>query len=159
MFCSFFVSKCSAHSNLENENPHFMILTTRTKLLGHHPSASETPFKWRFAGGWMMARFQWYFDPFTILALRKAVLFSPSALHVSVMHINLGTQQSLYNRSYQWLNHSYQHPLLPHMWLPTAFVIVDPLCCSVLGEHQRMQHQILTDPWACHSSWEVPAYL
>ena len=29
-------------------------------MLGHHRSASETPFKCRFAGGPMKARFQWF---------------------------------------------------------------------------------------------------
>ena len=29
----------------------------------HHRHASETPFKWRFAGGPMMARLKWYLDP------------------------------------------------------------------------------------------------
>ena len=29
----------------------------------HHRHASETPFKWRFAGGLMMARLYWYLDP------------------------------------------------------------------------------------------------
>ena len=28
--------------------------------LGHYRHASETPFKWRFAGGPMMARLLWY---------------------------------------------------------------------------------------------------
>ena len=32
-------------------------------MLGHHWPASETPFKWRFAGGPLMARLQWYLDP------------------------------------------------------------------------------------------------
>ena len=32
-------------------------------MLGHHRPASETPFKWRFAGGSIMARFYWYLDP------------------------------------------------------------------------------------------------
>ena len=27
------------------------------------PTSSETPFKWRFAGGPMMARLEWYLDP------------------------------------------------------------------------------------------------
>ena len=32
-------------------------------MLGHHRPASETPFKWRFAGGPMMALFKCYLDP------------------------------------------------------------------------------------------------
>ena len=31
-------------------------LKTQHSMLGHHQHASETPFKWRFAGGSMMAR-------------------------------------------------------------------------------------------------------
>ena len=30
--------------------------TTKHSMFGHHRQASETPFKWRFAGGPMMAR-------------------------------------------------------------------------------------------------------
>ena len=40
-------------------------------MLGHHRHASETP--WRFAGGPMMARFQWYFDPPSTRQLKKNV--------------------------------------------------------------------------------------
>ena len=32
-------------------------------MLGHYRPASETPFKGHFAGGPMMARLKWYFDP------------------------------------------------------------------------------------------------
>ena len=32
-------------------------------MFGHHGHASETPFKWRSAGGQKMARFWWYLDP------------------------------------------------------------------------------------------------
>ena len=32
-------------------------------MLGHHPQASETPFKWRFAGGSMIAHLYWHLDP------------------------------------------------------------------------------------------------
>ena len=32
-------------------------------MSSHYRPASETPFKWRFAGGPMMARLQWYLDP------------------------------------------------------------------------------------------------
>ena len=31
-------------------------------MLDHHGDASETPFKWRFHGGPVLARFKWYFD-------------------------------------------------------------------------------------------------
>ena len=32
-------------------------------MLGQHRSASEMPFKWRFAGAQMLAHFMWYLDP------------------------------------------------------------------------------------------------
>ena len=32
-------------------------------MLGNHVHASETPFKWRLAGGTMLARFWSYLDP------------------------------------------------------------------------------------------------
>ena len=34
-------------------------LPSQYSMLGHHWPASETPFKWRFAGGLMMPRFEW----------------------------------------------------------------------------------------------------
>ena len=37
-------------------------LLGQNSMLDHHRDASETPFKWRFSGGLMMARFKWYFD-------------------------------------------------------------------------------------------------
>ena len=38
-------------------------LQSQNSMLGHHRPASETPFKWRFAGGPMMARFFWILFP------------------------------------------------------------------------------------------------
>ena len=38
-------------------------LPSQQSMKGHHRNASETPFKWRFAGGSMMARLNWYFEP------------------------------------------------------------------------------------------------
>ena len=40
-------------------------------MLGLHQHTSETPFKWRFADGPMMARFYWYLDPPSPLQLKK----------------------------------------------------------------------------------------
>ena len=40
-------------------------------MLGHHLLASKMPFKWRFAGGAMMARFKWYLDPLAPHQLKK----------------------------------------------------------------------------------------
>ena len=37
-------------------------LPSQHSMMGHHRHASETPFKWRFTGGPMMARSQWYLD-------------------------------------------------------------------------------------------------
>ena len=42
--------------------------------LDHHRHASETPFKWRFAGGPMMARLLWYIDPISPDQLKKNVV-------------------------------------------------------------------------------------
>ena len=38
-------------------------LPSQHSMLGHHRHASETPFKWRFAGRPMMVQFLWYLDP------------------------------------------------------------------------------------------------
>ena len=38
-------------------------LPSQHSMLGYHRPASETPFKWRFAGGPMMALFKCYLDP------------------------------------------------------------------------------------------------
>ena len=35
-------------------------LPGRYSMFGHHGHAGGAPFKWRFAGGSMMARFKWY---------------------------------------------------------------------------------------------------
>ena len=40
-------------------------LPSQHSMLGHHWHASETPFKWRFAGGPMMTLFYWYLDSIT----------------------------------------------------------------------------------------------
>ena len=41
--------------------------TKPTSNLGHHQHVSETPFKWRFADGPMMAHEYWYFDLFSLI--------------------------------------------------------------------------------------------
>ena len=46
-------------------------LPSQHSLSGHHQHASETPFKWRFAGGSMMARLKCYLDPPTPHQLKK----------------------------------------------------------------------------------------
>ena len=43
-------------------------------MFGHHRLASETPFKWRFAGGAMMARYWRYLDPLAPHQLKKLVV-------------------------------------------------------------------------------------
>ena len=40
-------------------------------MLGNHRFVSETPFKWRFAGGPMMSHFKWHFDPLSIASKKK----------------------------------------------------------------------------------------
>ena len=44
-------------------NPLNNHISCKHSILGHHCHADKTPFKWRFAGGPMMARFLWYLDP------------------------------------------------------------------------------------------------
>ena len=46
-------------------------LPSKHSMLGHHRHASETPFKWRFAGGPMMDHLKWYLGPPTPLQLQK----------------------------------------------------------------------------------------
>ena len=40
-------------------------------MLGHHRPANEMPFKWRFAGGPIMAHLKWYLDPLSSHQLKK----------------------------------------------------------------------------------------
>ena len=40
-------------------------------MLGYHRHAYKTPFKWRFAGGPMMAHLYWYFDHLSPHQLKK----------------------------------------------------------------------------------------
>ena len=67
---------CKNHKKIEflsNTGPDplkFSKLPSQHSTLGHHRHASETPFKRRFAGGPMMVRFLYYFDP---LSLKKEV--------------------------------------------------------------------------------------
>ena len=49
-----------------------------TKLPSHHCHASESPFKWRFAGGQMMARRIWYLDPFSPIKKKHAQSWTPT---------------------------------------------------------------------------------
>ena len=52
-------------------------------MLDHHRDASETPFKWRFPGGPMMARFKWYFDHLSPHQLKNIVKVRPPLTKVS----------------------------------------------------------------------------
>ena len=52
-------------------------------MLVHHRPASETPFKWCFAGGSMMARLQWYLDPSYPHQLKKVVKVGPPLTKLS----------------------------------------------------------------------------
>ena len=52
-----FLQYCSRTS----ENP------SHHSMLGHRRPASETPFKWRFAGGPMMTHYYWYLDPLSLI--------------------------------------------------------------------------------------------
>ena len=49
-------------SNTSPDPPKIIKLPSQHSVNGHHRPASETPFKWRFAGGPMMARFKYYLD-------------------------------------------------------------------------------------------------
>ena len=44
---------------------------TNNSMLDHHRPASETPFKWPFNDGPMMAHFKWYLDPLSPHQLNK----------------------------------------------------------------------------------------
>ena len=46
-------------------------LQSKHSMVGKHRPASETPFKWRFAGRPMMARLLWNLDPPSPLQLNK----------------------------------------------------------------------------------------
>ena len=46
-------------------------------MLGHQRHASETPFKWCFAGGPMMTRIKWCLDPLSHHQLKKVVKIGP----------------------------------------------------------------------------------
>ena len=48
-------------------------LPSQHSMLGHHRHASETPFKWRFAGGPMLARILWYLDPLSSQNLKNKI--------------------------------------------------------------------------------------
>ena len=48
-------------------------------MLGHQRPGSETPFKWRFAGGPMMAHLYRYLDPLSPHKLKKRYqIWTPS---------------------------------------------------------------------------------
>ena len=49
-------------------------------MTGHHRSASETPFKWRIAGGPIMTRLKWYLPP---LKIKKNVKIGPPLTKLS----------------------------------------------------------------------------
>ena len=51
--------------------------TSQHSVLVHHQPASKTPFKWRFAGGPMMARLYWYLDPLSPNQLKERQKVGP----------------------------------------------------------------------------------
>ena len=55
-------------------------LLSQHSLFGYHRPASKTPFKWRFAGGPIIARFQCYSDP----------LSSPHQLKTQQQNVRVG---------------------------------------------------------------------
>ena len=47
---------------------------SQLSVLDHHWPASKTPFKWRFAGGPMMAHFYWYLDSLSLIIWKDFML-------------------------------------------------------------------------------------
>ena len=66
-----------SHKNigfLSNTGPDPLKITklpSQHSMLGHHRHTSETPFRWRFTGGPIMARLYWYLDPLSPHQLKK----------------------------------------------------------------------------------------
>ena len=50
-------------SNIGQDPVRITKLPSQHSMFGHHRHASETPFKWRFADGPMVARLKWYLNP------------------------------------------------------------------------------------------------
>ena len=75
-------------------------LTSQHLVLGHHRPASEMPFKWRFAGGPLMARLKWYFDPLSPNQQRKECKksWTPSEKLSGSVH----AQETFYHSSKQY---------------------------------------------------------
>ena len=62
---------------LSNASPDPLKITKEPiqhSMLGHHRPASEMPFKWRFAGGSLIARLWWYLDPSSPHQTKKKTL-------------------------------------------------------------------------------------
>ena len=59
------------YSNTGPDPPKNHKVRSQHSMLGHHRHASETPFKWRFAGVPMMARLKWHLDPLTSQQKKK----------------------------------------------------------------------------------------
>ena len=51
------------HSNTGPDPLKITKLPSQHSMLGHHRRASESPLKWPFGGGSIMARLKWYLDP------------------------------------------------------------------------------------------------
>ena len=49
-------------------------LPSQQSILGVYRHASETPFRWRFAGGPMMVRLWWFSDPLSTHQLKKKLV-------------------------------------------------------------------------------------
>ena len=59
-------------------------LPSQNSMVAHHRHASETPLKWRFAGGPMMAQLKRYLDPLSPNQLKKNVIkFGPPLTKLS----------------------------------------------------------------------------
>ena len=104
-------------------------------MLGHHRHASETPFKWRFAGGSLMARLSWYLDPLSphqknyqswsssgktfwiraCLMLGSGGLFIQQSVAICVILVNYNYHREHVNEifQFQYNQMSYIEPMRP----------------------------------------------
>ena len=78
-------------------------LQSQFSTLGHHRHASKTPFKWRFAGGMMIASLKWYVDPSSPHQLKKCQSSAPSDktvwIRAHTCHISNKTSPHLNNHT------------------------------------------------------------
>ena len=64
-------------NNIDLDTLKFTKLPSLHSIVGHYRHASEAPVQWRFAGGPMMAHFEWHFDPLSIPSTKKTKKKNP----------------------------------------------------------------------------------